>query len=252
MNKEILKNLLRTSSVEFTYDEINKMLNDELEKSPEEMDTELVEICIDALSNYIDSDNETVDENVIPLKTKASKKSIAKKIIIAAAIVSIILMLSITVSANIFNIDLPEEIVKIFSDRISLNLTGESKEDNTLDENGLFSVFSSEKCVIESRSYDENKNETKMQFSVQDSKMHGDITILPYSLIDTGLEDKSLFVNVEQIKQLIVCKTELIIASSTNEYVMVEYNTDEKNILINFFDASMDEVIKFFENGTGE
>ncbi len=248
MNKEILKNVLRTSSVEFTYDEINKMLNDELEKSPEEMDTELVEICIDALSNYIDSGNKTADEKLIPIKTKATKKSIVRKVFFAAAIVLIILTLSITVSANIFNIDLPEEMVKIFGDRILLNLSGETKENNTLDENGLFSVFSSEKCVIESKSFDEKKNETKIQFSVKDSEMYGNITILPYSLIDNGLEDESLFVDVEQIKQIVICETELIIASSADEYVMVAYNTDERNVFIDFFNTSIDEVIKFLKN----
>lgn len=252
MNKEILKNVLRTSSVEFSYAEIEKMLNDELEKSTEEMDTELVELCIDVLSNYVNEGNKIFDEEALPKKAKTRKKPIVKKIFLVAAIVSVILTLSITVSANIFDIDLPAEMVKIFGDRIVLNLSGESKTDEVLDESGLLNVFYSDKCVIESKVFNENKKETKIQFSVKESKMHGDITILPYSLIDTGLEDKSLFVNVEQIKQLIVCKTELIIASSTNGYVMVEYNTDEKNILINFFDASIDEVIKFFENGTGE
>ena len=70
MNKEILKNLMRTSSVEFTYDEINEMLNEELEKSPEEMDTELVELCIDVLSNYVNEGNKIFDEEVLPKKAK--------------------------------------------------------------------------------------------------------------------------------------------------------------------------------------
>jgi len=252
MNKEILKNVLRTSSVEFSYAEIEKMLNDELEKSTEEMDTELVELCIDVLSNYVNEGNKIFDEEALPKKAKTCKKPIVKKIFLVAAIVSVVLMLSITVSANIFDIDLPAEIVKIFGDRISLNLTGESKDNNSLDEEGLLSVFYSEKCVIESRSFDEDKNETKIQFSVNDTEVYGNITILPYFLLDNGLGDNSLFTNIEQIKQIVINETELTVASAADGYVFVAYNTDAKNILIDFFNASIEEVVKLLENGTGE
>lgn len=252
MNKEILKNVLSTSSVEFTYDEINKMLNDELEKSPEEMDTELVEICIDALSNYIDSGNKTADKKLMPVKTKACKKSIVKKMFLVAAIISIVLMLAITVSANIFNIDLPEEMVKIFGDRIVLNLSEDSKENNTLDENGLLSAFYSEKCVIESRSFVESRSETIIQFSVKNSEMYGTIDILPYSVTDKGLKDKNVFMNVEQVKQMVIGETEIVIASSADGFAFVSYNTEDNSVLIDFFNATVDDVVEFLENKTGE
>ena len=252
MNKEILKNVLRTSSVEFSYAEIEKMLNDELEKSTEEMDTELVELCIDVLSNYVNEGNKIFDEEALPKKAKTRKKPIVKKIFLLAAIVSVILTLSITVSANIFDIDLPAEMVKIFGDRIILNLSGEAKDNNSLDEEGLLSVFYSEKCVIESRSFDEDKNETKIQFSVNDTEVYGNITILPYFLLDNGLGDNSLFTNIEQIKQIVINETELTVASAADGYVFVAYNTDDKNILIDFFNASIEEVVKLLENGTGE
>ena len=252
MNKEILRNVLRTSSVEFSYAEIEKMLNDELEKSTEEMDTELVELCIDVLSNYVNEGNKPAEKESVQEKAKTSKKSIVKKIFLVAAIVSVILTLSITVSANIFDIDLPAEMVKIFGDRIVLNLSGEAKENNSLTEEGLFSVFYSEKCEIESKVFNENKKETKIKFSVKESEIYGNIVILPYYLIENGLKDNNVFMNVEQMEQIIIGTTEIVIASSTNGLVFVRYCTDEKNILINFFNASIDEVIKFLKIGTGE
>lgn len=252
MNKEILKNVLRTSSVEFSYAEIEKMLNDELEKSTEEMDTELVELCIDVLSNYVNEGNKTFDKEVLPKKAKTGKKPIAKKIFLIAAIVSVILTLSITVSANIFDIDLPEEMVKIFGDRIVLNLSGESKENNSLYEEGLLSVFYSEKCVIESRSFDEDKNETKIRFSVKDSKIYGEIVILPYSVTDVGLIDNSIFKNVEQIRQIVVDGIEIIVASFADEIYFVSYNTDKFNVSVVVSCSSIDEIVTFLENRTGE
>ncbi len=252
MNKEILKNVLRTSSVEFSYAEIEKMLNDELEKSTEEMDTELVELCIDVLSNYVNEGNKTLDEEVLPKKAKTGKKPIAKKIFLIAAIVSVILTLSITVSANIFDIDLPAEMVKIFVDRIVLNLSGEAKDNNTLAENGLLRAFHSENCVIESETFDESRKETIIQFSVKDSKMYGTIIILPYSVTDKGLIDNNVFKNVEQIKHLVIDEIEVTVTSFADERVFVSYNTDKINASVAFNNTNIDEVVKFLENRTGE
>lgn len=252
MNKEILRNVLRTSSVEFSYAEIEKMLNDELEKSTEEMDTELVELCIDVLSNYVNEGNKIFDEEALPKKAKTRKKPIVKKIFLVAAIVSVILTLSITVSANIFDIDLPAEMVKIFGDRILLNLAGDSKENNALDDNGLLSAFSGEKCVIESKTFNENKNETKIQFSIKASEIYGEIVILPYSVTDKGLVDNNIFKNVEQIKQLVIDEIDVTVTSFTDERVFVSYNTDKFNVSIAFNNANIDEVVKFLENRIGE
>lgn len=251
MNKEILKNVLRTSSVEFSYAEIEKMLNDELEKSTEEMDTELVELCIDVLSNYVNEGNKIFDEEALPKKAKTCKKPIVKKIFLIAAIVSVILTLSITVSANIFDIDLPEEMVKIFGDRILLNLSGSNSND-TLNEDGLLSAFHSDTCVIESRSFDEDRNETKICFSVKDSKIYGVIMVLPYFVTYEGLIDNNVFKDVEQIKQLVVDGIEVTVASFTDERVFVLYNTDKFNITILFNDTNIDSAVEFLENRTGE
>ncbi|MBO5397224.1 MAG: hypothetical protein J6A97_10130 [Clostridia bacterium] len=252
MNKEILRNVLRTSSVEFSYAEIEKMLNDELEKSTEEMDTELVELCIDVLSNYVNEGNKIFDEEALPKKAKTCKKPIVKKIFLIAAIVSVILTLSITVSANIFDIDLPAEIVKIFGDRIILNLSGGSKENNALDDNGLLSAFSGEKCVIESETFNESRKETIIQFYVKDSKIHGTIVVFPYSVTDKGLIDNNVFKNVEQIKQLVIDGIEVTVTSFTDSSVFASYNTDKFNISILFNDTNIESVVEFLENRTGE
>ena len=252
MNKEILKNVLRTSSVEFSYAEIEKMLNDELEKSTEEMDTELVELCIDVLSNYVNEGNKIFDEEALPKKAKNRKKSIVKKIFLVAAIVSVILTLSITVSANIFDIDLPAEMVKIFGDRIVLNLSGESKENNSLDEEGLLSVFYSDNCVIESRSFDEDKNETIIQFSVKNSEMYGTIVILPYHVADEGLIDNTVFKNVEFIKKFVIDDIEVFVTAFADGNVFILYNTDNFNVSVAVIHSDIDEVVMFLENRMGE
>lgn len=249
MNKEILKNVLRTSSVEFSYAEIEKMLNDELEKSTEEMDTELVELCIDVLSNYVNEGNKIFDEEALPKKAKTCKKPIVKKIFLIAAIVSVILTLSITVSANIFDIDLPAEMVKIFGDRIVLNLSGEAKEKNSLYEEGLLSVFYSEKCVIEDKTYDNINDITHIQFSVNRSAINGTIDILPYSFRDNKIENINLFIDTEQMKTTVIENTEVVIVSSTDGRVFVLYNTSDKYIEICFADAVIDNIIEFLRKG---
>ena len=49
MNKKILKEILKTESVSFSYEEIQQILDEELEKSADEMDTQLIDLCIDVL-----------------------------------------------------------------------------------------------------------------------------------------------------------------------------------------------------------
>ena len=53
MNKEILYEILNSKSETLSSAEIESILNEELDKSPQEMDTDLVDLCLEAL-NLVD------------------------------------------------------------------------------------------------------------------------------------------------------------------------------------------------------
>jgi len=50
MNSGALKEILKVKFLSFTKEEIENIMDEELEKSPEEMDTELIEMCLDILT----------------------------------------------------------------------------------------------------------------------------------------------------------------------------------------------------------
>ena len=51
MTVETLMEMLNEKSMTFTIDEIMDMLDEELEKPEDEMDTGIIECCLDALGN---------------------------------------------------------------------------------------------------------------------------------------------------------------------------------------------------------
>lgn len=68
MEKDILLEILKCAPISFTLKEIEDMMDDELGKSPAEMDAELVDICVDILYKaYFDSENKQT-ENKIEMK----------------------------------------------------------------------------------------------------------------------------------------------------------------------------------------
>lgn len=71
--------LLKDKSVEFTKEELDKIIETELEKDESEMDTELIEICLDTLN----------EKKQVPSK-KSKKTSYVKFALFAAAAVALI------------------------------------------------------------------------------------------------------------------------------------------------------------------
>ena len=118
MNKEILKKILKTESVSFSYEEIQQMLDEELEKSPDEMDTQLIDLCVDVLS---------MQDTPEKQETKKHKKISAKKVLLIAAVISIVAALAIPVAAEIPAIESQGGIIKVLENYIRVNLTGGSK-----------------------------------------------------------------------------------------------------------------------------
>lgn len=119
-------------------------------------------------------------------------------------------------------------------------------------EDGLLSVFHSDKCVIESKTFNENKNETIIQFSVKDSEMYGTIVVLPYSLIYDCLHDKNLFMDIELIRRMHIDGIEVTAMSSAKGDVYASYNTSGFNVSCIVYEATIDEVVEFLENRIGE
>lgn len=112
MNKEILYEILNSKSETLSSAEIESILNEELDKSPQEMDTDLVDLCLEALN--------TVDEKKLNNRKKKYRLS---KILIAAALFALIIGISIPVCAKYLNVNVPEGIVTFYNDCFKIDIS---------------------------------------------------------------------------------------------------------------------------------
>lgn len=139
MNNDTLLEELKKNSMTFSVREIQEMMDEELNKSPEEMDTELVDLCADVLNNvYFGTNIEKsteINDNIINDKTKSRKIKFSKVLLIAAVFI-IIASIAIPVSARYVHNEASDKIVQFFSDHFKIDLrSGNKNAINHSDEN---------------------------------------------------------------------------------------------------------------------
>lgn len=123
------------------------MLDKELAKPPEEMDTELVDLCLDALDGKFDNIPEnTVDDNTADndcdAKSKNKKRVKIGRVLLIAAIVAIILGLSLTAGAKFLSIEASDDVVQYSDDGFNVNLKNSNNDDilSILENDGLSNI----------------------------------------------------------------------------------------------------------------
>ena len=132
MDQKTLLEILKTEPFSFTLREIEEIMDEELSKSPEDMDTELIDICVDIIDREFSKEN-TASK---PKKAKA-KKFKARRILLIAAILIILLALSISVSAKFLNIDASEKVVQFVNNHFIVNLSNDNTDADNYYDNSL-------------------------------------------------------------------------------------------------------------------
>lgn len=54
LTNEALKEVLKTKYIGFTHSELIELMNEELDKDPGDIDTDVVDLCLDALEGKFD------------------------------------------------------------------------------------------------------------------------------------------------------------------------------------------------------
>lgn len=148
MDREVLKEILNTRYFEFTSEEIENIMNEELAKSPEEMDTDLVDLCLDALDGKFDYLKEVKNTEI---KKKGNidsiKKRSAKKVFLIAAVIILLACVTVGVFADHKNIDVINNLVELRDGYYKVDLSNVSESNDsavssdellkTLTENGI-------------------------------------------------------------------------------------------------------------------
>lgn len=142
MDKLTLLDTLKSKSMTLSLEEIQGIMDEELSKSSEEMDVELIDLCADVLDKaYFDnSEGSTapeVEDELINENAKPRRKRIKlNKILLAAAIIIISFSIALTTNAKYIQSDASAKIVKYVDNHFETDLMkGKHKAIKHSDEN---------------------------------------------------------------------------------------------------------------------
>ena len=167
MNKEILYEILKSKSEKLSAAEIESIMNEELDKSTSTMDTDLIDLCLEALES---AEKEQLNKRRVRLKVS--------KILIAAVIFVLIIGIAIPTCAKHFNVTIPEGIVTFYSDCFNVDLSQDEYIDDLLgqlEQDGIESVVLPKTTILPetkisnySCNYDNDVLYVKFSFSTEE------------------------------------------------------------------------------------
>ena len=111
------KRLIRDNDSVLSASEIEKILDAELEKNESEMDTELIEYCLDALNGEAESGSSTDNE-----QSSVKRRKIGLRGLIAAAIAAVMLIIGVvSVSAGKTDKNLLDNSVEVYDGCVTID-----------------------------------------------------------------------------------------------------------------------------------
>lgn len=233
MKKETFMAILEEDSMIFTEKELWEMIDEELAKDPSEMDTDLVDLCLDALDGKFD------DEEIERINTR--KRLRPGKILLVAAVIVLILGISLPVCAKHLNLNTGEGVVHYTGDHFNVNMVSSQNSVDVLsqlkneDVNAVIpnELLKSEYSFDNYRIYDRQSYKTyAVDFENKDIK--GSITINNYIDNSEFLLGKSRaddeFENFEQISKN--GKDILVFGDKETSYIYYVIDNIEYNILL--------------------
>lgn len=260
MNKITLLDILETEPFTFTLREIEEIMDEELNKSPEEMDTELIDICADVLNKAYAEEN----NGLKPEKPKIKKIKTGRVLLIAAILISVFI-LSISASAKFFNIDASEKVVQFINNHFNVNL-GNANTDadndtdngleliNSLNEKGFENVIMPASLISEDYSTkintlcEENVEKAFIDFKNNSKNISGTIYITKYESSNNlaFVGQVSVPDSYNQVKQIIVNEIDVLVFS--DETISYIYYID-KNIEyhIHILNCDFDSAVEIAE-----
>lgn len=256
MDKLTLLEILNTEQFSFTLREIEEIMDEELSKTPDEMDTELIDICADIL------DKEYSKENAEPKANNQKVKKIkAAKVLLIAAILIVILGLSLSASAKFLNVDASEKVVKFVNNHFNVNLGNENTDaDNyyysslelkdALKTEGfenviLPSALISEDYSVKINAYSlDNIEQAAVEFKSNTADTSGTILITIHTNNNNSFTIGQRLVSnsYDQVKQILVNGIDILIFSDkSTSYIYYIDNNIEYDISLNCdFDSAVE------------
>ncbi len=257
MKNDTLLEALKKGSASFTLSEIEEMMNEELNKDPEKMDTELIDLCAEILDKaYSEKENEKPNTISVSKENESKKGKRIKfgKILLVAVIAAAILAVSIPVGGRFFHSDADEQIADYSGDHFHMdlqngNMDAEKHSDaNTplikaLQDTGIQDVvipaafltdpYSTE---ISSAYEDEYTIQDEIEFKNESEGFEGNIAITKYKdkdfLFAIGQADYSS--RYDTVNQITVNGMDVLIFSGGDMDISVAYVDKDTDYSISF------------------
>lgn len=115
MDDNILNKVFNSEPIKFTLSEIEMMMDEELDKDPDEMDTDFIDMCMDVLEKGYEAEEEK-------LKKKISHRMKLSKILLTAIIIIAATGVVIPVGAKYIESDVSDKIVQFCYDYFNVDL----------------------------------------------------------------------------------------------------------------------------------
>ena len=228
MDKNTLIKILQEKSMSFTEEEVRALVNDELEKDPSEMDTQLIDYCVNLL---LENEGKDATDNSCSIKeTKQKTKKIKfSKTLLLIAILIIIMAIAIPTGAKFVQINAKDDMVKYEKDHFSIELDGSEKSvDNiiaALESEGVENAVLPKALLGDDYEiyHIKSENEKRYYFENKASEIYGDIVIF-YSENDFDSligksQTSSIYSHVEQLK---INGIDVLLFEE-NDYVLLVY-----------------------------
>lgn len=116
LSKKKLKKMIASNFTDLSTEEIKALIQKEVDKEPDEIDTDYIDLCFELLS-------------IKNSKQKASKVKFTKptKTLLAAAVLMVVFISTITVSAQ-FNLNIPQKIAQLINGNAEIDYNLENAD----------------------------------------------------------------------------------------------------------------------------
>lgn len=244
MNKDILYEILSSKSEKLSAQDIEGILNEELEKDQNEMDTDLVDLCIDAL-----------DEISKKQKTVKKKRIRFSKLIAAAIILVLLVIVSIPAGAKYLNMDVPQGVISFYDEYFSINLhktmSYDELKDDLINYNVDNLVLPSDISTDDTVFYKPEQTNidliNSIEISFENRDTSGYITLCICSDSNDPFELKKIPKTSTEFEYFNINETEILVFyNGTNSFIHYSLNETEYNIVLNCSFDKACEIAKTF------
>ncbi|MBQ3499048.1 MAG: hypothetical protein IJA87_07980 [Clostridia bacterium] len=245
ITKEMLEKFISDTGTELTLEEIESLMNSEAEKSADEMDTELIDLCAAVLAKAYNPDfreekpSETYRpwedeknpvseaEDASAAKPKKKKTVKFRRVLLVAAVLAAVFAVALPVGAKLFGNKASDGIIGFYTDFFKINMSQDepttANEDDTVNQmipESLDTFMLPEALLSEDY---EKKVETKQNEQVtvilisvnnEDQDISGLITITQYKSAEHSMTNG--FGNIPEdtyryFKKMLIDNKELIV-----------------------------------------